>query len=334
MIDPKDPSDMRSMIKGYPAQFAKGIALAKDIKLPSDINEIIVTGMGGSALAPDLVYAMFRQDLHIPFSIHRSYGLPKNVSPKTLVIAISFSGNTEETLSAIELAHQQNAQIVAITSGGKLVEFAQTNSLPLVLLVKESANFQPRMSSGYVIAALTQLLINANILPATAAESLLATAATLNQIETEELGRQIAHQLMGKTPLIYTSDNYWPVARTGKIKINENSKVPCFWNILPEMNHNETVGFTNPQGVNYFALMLRDKDDHPRINRRMDVLAQVLQEQGIESQIVDMPGRDYPGKTLGSLMLMDWVSYWLALELGIDPTPVDMVEKFKAAMVK
>lgn len=334
MIDPKDPSDMRSMIQGYPQQFAKGIALAKDIKPSPDIDEIIVAGIGGSALAPDLVYALFKHDLHVPFSVHRSYDLPKVVSSKTLMIGISFSGNTEETLSAVEVAHQQGAQIVAITSGGKLAEFAQTNSLPLVLLIKESANFQPRMSSGYVVAVLTQLLVNAGVLPISSTKDLITTAEALSQINTEEAGKQIAHQLVGKTPLIYASDSYWPVARIAKIKINENSKIPCFWNVLPEMNHNEMVGFTDRQGVDYFVLMLRDKDDHLRVNHRMEVLAEVLKEQGIENQIVDMVGQDYPTKTLSTLMLMDWISYWLALELGIDPTPVDMVEKFKAAMVK
>jgi glucose/mannose-6-phosphate isomerase len=100
------------------------------------------------------------------------------------------------------------------------------------------------------------------------------------------------------------------------------------------MNHNEMVGFTNPQGVNYFVLILRDLNDHPRINQRMGVLAGVLKERGIESLIVDMQGANYLEKTLSTLMLMDWASYFLALELGIDPTPVDMVEEFKAAMVK
>lgn len=334
MINPKDPSDMYSMIAGYPEQFARGLTLAKATQTNNDINEIVVAGIGGSALAPDLVYAFFKGEIKVPFTVHRSYDLAKDVSPKTLVIAISFSGNTEETLSAAEMAHQQGAQIICIASGGKLVEFAKNNSLPLVLLAKESENFQPRMSSGYVTAVLAQLLINVRVLPDSAAEKLLAAGAELGQIKTEALGQQIANQLVGKTPLIYASDSYWPVARIAKIKINENSKVPCFWNVLPEMNHNEMVGFTNPQGAKYFILMLRDANDHHRINKRMEVLANVLKERGIDSRIIELTGTNYIIKVLSTLMLMDWVSYFLALELGIDPTPVDMVEEFKAAMVK
>lgn len=334
MINPKDPSGMYSMIEGYPDQFAKGLVLAQSVQLPTNINEIIVAGIGGSALAPDLVYAFFKQDFQVPFSVQRNYDLPKSVSAKTLVIAISFSGNTEETISATEAALKEGASVVIIASGGKLAELAHANSLPLVLLTKESDNFQPRMSSGYVVAAITQLLINAKVLPETARQTLLSAAEFLSRLSLSESGKQIARQMVGKTPLIYTSDSYWPVARIAKIKLNENSKVPCFWNILPEMNHNEMVGFTNPQGVKYFVLMLQDAIDHPRINRRMEVLANVLKERGIENQIIEMVGNSYPEKTLSSLMLMDWVSYWLALELGIDPTPVDMVEQFKAAMIK
>lgn len=333
-MNPKDPSDMYSMIKGYPEQFAKGLALAKDIQIPTDINEVIIVGIGGSALAPDLVYAFFKPSIQVPFSVHRSYDLPKFVSSKTLVIGISFSGNTEETLSAIETAHQQGARIITIASGGKLAELARVNSWPLALLIKESQNFQPRMSSGYVIAVLTQLLINARILPESAKDALLSTAEFLKGQPLEEMGSRIAHELIGRTPLIYASDNYWPVARIAKIKINENSKVPCFWNVLPEMNHNEMVGFTNLQQGAYFALMLRDKNDHPKINQRIEILAQVLKGRGVASKIVDMVGKTYPEKALSTLMLMDWVSYFLALSLGIDPTPVDMVEEFKAAMVK
>ena len=333
-MNPQDPSDMYSMIKNYPAQFAKGVALAKDTQLSPEVDEVIVSGMGGSALAPDLVYAFFKQEIRVPFSIHRSYDLPKPVSPKTLFIGISFSGNTEETLSAVTTARQQGAQIACIASGGKLAELARANSWPLVVLTKESENFQPRMSSGYVVSVLTQLLANAQVLPDSAIDTLLTAAEALDKMQVEEIGKQIAHKLASRTPLIYSSDNYWPIARISKIKINENSKIPCFWNVIPEMNHNEMVGFTNSQGVNYFVLILRDQTDTPRINQRMDVLAGVLKERGIESQIIDMRGATYLEKTLSTLMLMDWVSYFLALELGIDPTPVDMVEEFKAAMTR
>lgn len=334
MINPKDPSDMYSMIANYPAQFAKGLQLAAEVKLSPDISEVIVAGIGGSALAPDIVFDFFKDELIVPVSVHRSYDLPKKVSAKTLVIAISFSGNTEETLSAATAAIEQGAKIVAIASGGKLAELSKESSFPLVLLTEESENFQPRMSSGYVIAVVTQLLVNARILPSSACRALLDATESLSQMELSGAGQRIAFLLAGKTPLIYAPDSYWPVARIAKIKINENSKVPCFWNVLPEMNHNEMVGFTNLQGARYFALILQDPEGNPLINHRMEILANVLKEKGIGSQIILMPGSNRYEKTLGTLMLIDWVSYYLALALGIDPTPVEMVEKFKAIMAK
>lgn len=327
-----DPSDMYSMIANYPKQFAKGFRLAEGIQLPQDIKEVVIAGIGGSALAPDIVISFFKDELSVPITVHRSYSLPPKISDRTLVIAVSFSGNTEETLSATKLAYEQKSRIVAVTSGGALELFARERALPLVLLTKESDNFQPRMSSGYVIAVLTQLLINAGVLSESARQTLLRTADAVGKMYLPQLGKNIAALLPGYTPLIYASDRYWPVARIAKIKINENSKVPCSWNVLPEMNHNEMVGFTNSQGVKYFALVLQDPEDDPRINRRMGVLTGMLQEKGIKSFIVKMPGTNKYERTIGTLMLMDWVSYWLALELGIDPTPVDIVEEFKAAM--
>jgi glucose/mannose-6-phosphate isomerase len=139
--------------------------------------------------------------------------------------------------------------------------------------------------------------------------------------------------LLHTIPVIYTSDSYWPIARIAKIKLNENSKIPAFWNYLPEMNHNELVGFTNTHD-NYRVVMLRDPDEDPRISRRMEVATDVLRSQGIglKATIWDMEGDTRLLKIFSTLMIMDWASYYLALQLGIDPTPVKMVEDFKALM--
>lgn len=327
-----DPSDMYSMIRGYPKQFEKGFRLAEHVQLPSEIKNVVVAGMGGSALAPDVVFNFFQDQLAIPHTVHRSYGLPAGVSRGTLVIVISFSGNTAETISAFTAAMKRDAQVVVITSGGQLETQARERNIPLVRLEKESDNFQPRMSSGYIIAIVTQLLINAGILNVSARQRILSAAYALDKMYLPQLGKQIADLMKGHLPIIYTADEYWPVARIAKIKINENTKIPCFWNVLPEMNHNEMVGFTNPGKVKYFLLMLKDPESDSRINQRMDTLARTLKGRGIKSLIIEMPGETKFEKTLGSLMLADWVSYWLALEMKIDPTPVDMVEEFKTLM--
>ena len=144
----------------------------------------------------------------------------------------------------------------------------------------------------------------------------------------ENQGKELASKIRGKTPVIYSSPKYKPVAMIWKIKINENAKTPAFWNFFPELDHNEMVGFTNPQGK-FFIIMLKDSEDDPRNLKRFDATSKLLREKGVESEIVEMHGNNVFSKMFSSLNLADWTSYYLALEYGQDPTPVDMVEKLK-----
>ena len=144
----------------------------------------------------------------------------------------------------------------------------------------------------------------------------------------EGRGQELSEKIVGKTPVIYTSPKYKSVAMIWKIKFNENAKTPAFWNFFPELNHNEMIGFTNPQG-RFFVIMLKDKDDHPRNLNRYQATADLLKEDGIESEIIEMEGDDTFSKIFLSINLSDWTSYYLALEYGQDPTPVEMVEKLK-----
>jgi len=148
----------------------------------------------------------------------------------------------------------------------------------------------------------------------------------------EEEGAALARTLHGATPVIYAPDAFWPLARIWKIKINENAKTPAFWNVFPELNHNEYVGFTNPQG-RFHIVMLTDAQDHPRNRKRFDITAATLQERGIGVTLRAIPEGDIIARYFHTLALADWTSYFLALLYGQDPTPVDMVEDFKALMV-
>lgn len=326
-----DPSDMHSMIANYPLQFAKGLAWASQIHLQPPINRVILTGMGGSALSGDLINVAFPGILCQPILISRDYHIPYPLDRETLVIVNSFSGNTEETLSAYQQALQSGAQVVAIASGGKLLDQATADNVQSIRVVKEPENFQPRMSSGYIFAILTELLIKAGHLPETVRAELLSLPAKLTVLDSQTIGQQLGESLSGSIPIIYTSDQYWPIARIAKIKINENSKIPAFWNYLPEMNHNELVGFSNTQD-RYHLVLIQDPDDNTQINRRMQVVTQVLSEYNIPSTCITMLGTDRLTKIFSSLMIADWTSYYLALKLGIDPTPVKLVEDFKVLL--
>jgi glucose/mannose-6-phosphate isomerase len=324
---------MYQMIGDYPLQFAKGFDLAMLIDIKRPVDKIILTGMGGSALSGDLINIAFPNDLKQLIQVSRSYEISSPLDEKTLVIANSFSGNTEETLSAYRQAASAGAQVVAIASGGKLEELAHLDGVQFIKVVKESANFQPRMSTGYIFAILTALLIKAGHLPIWIEKEVREMGLQLPDINTEGKGKQLGESLFNTIPIIYTSDSYWPIARIAKIKLNENAKVPAFWNYLPEMSHNELVGFTNTRD-NYRIVMLRDPDEDPRISQRMEVTADVLRSQGIglKATIWDMEGNTRLLKIFSTLMIMDWASYFLALQIGIDPTPVKLVEDFKALM--
>ena len=328
-----DPSNMYRMIEDYPLQFTKGLALATHIQLQHPVNQIILTGMGGSALAGDLVNISFPGLLRQPLIISRNYHIPYQLDSATLVIANSFSGNTEETIAAYHQARATGAQVVVIASGGKLLELALQDKTPVIKSIKESDNFQPRMSSGYIFAILVSLLVKSGHLPSSVETELLALPVKLTTIDTRSSGQRLGEELSGTIPLIYSADDYWPVARIAKIKLNENSKVPAFWNYLPEMNHNELVGFSHTSD-HYQIVMLRDRDSDPRINRRMQVVADILKSQPtpIPTIFHDMLGQDRLTKIFSTLMVMDWASYYLALKLGVDPTPVQMVEDFKQLM--
>jgi glucose/mannose-6-phosphate isomerase len=185
------------------------------------------------------------------------------------------------------------------------------------------------MGTGYFFGAMFQLLVNHGLVP-DLTRNIIADAKKLNdemQIH-EEKGQALAKRLFGKTPVIYASPKYKSVAMIWKIKLNENAKTPAFWNFFPELNHNELVGYTNPQGK-FFIIMLKDDTDNPKNIKRYDATETLLKEIGIESEVINMEGENVFLKMFSSINLADWASYYLALEYGQDPTPVDLVEKLK-----
>lgn len=330
-----DPSNMREMIANFPMQFTLGNDWAKHIQISNTIDRVIVTGMGGSALPSDLVNLVFATKLPTPIHINRSYTIAPNLlTPSTLVIACSFSGNTEETISAYNQANSSNIRTVVIAGGGELIRLAQQLEKPYVQLIKESPNFQPRMGSGYFFGSLTRILCNIGWLTEDDISSTLSDAKDLDSSTLAKTGQQLATAIGNTIPVIYTSDTYWPIARIFKIKINENSKTPAFWNYLPEANHNEMVGYSLAQGI-FTMVSIIDPDEDNRVNLRFDIMADILKNrQNISSAKYTMQGNSLFTKTFSTLIVADWASYFLALQKKIDPTPVAMVEEFKSLVVK
>lgn len=331
-----DKSNFRQFILSFPSQFETGMSLASNIKIPGDFKNIIISGMGGSALPVNLlkVYCneLFRinpEYKQFEIYINRYYSLPRQShTPNALNIISSYSGNTEETISSLEEAHAANLPFIGMSAGGKVEELCKKYGAPHIKLPIPYPNFQPRMGTGYFFGAMLQIFINHDLIPDISGEVLLFAEKLNSQMdEFEKKGKELAPKLKGKTPVIYASSEYESVAMVWKIKINENSKTPAFWNFLPEANHNEMVGFTNPQ-AKFFIIMLKDPQDNEKNQRRYEVTSNLLKEKGVDSEIINMEG-NVLSKIFSSINIADWTSYYLALEYGQDPTPVDMVESFK-----
>ena len=332
-----DKSNFRQFILASPSQFEVGMSLVKKIKLTGHFKNIVVCGMGGSALPANLLRTYCNSLLktnsdHKPFGIfiNRYYSLPReSYMPNTLNIISSYSGTTEETISCLEEAHNVNLPFIGLSSGGNIEELCKKYGALRIKIPVPYPNFQPRMGTGYFFGVMLQLLVNQGLVPNTSDE-ILSSAKKLSEEmgNFEKKGIELAGKLKGKTPVIYASQQYKPVAMVWKIKMNENAKTPAFWNFFPEANHNEMVGFTNPQ-AKFFVIMLKDPQDHERNIRRYEPTAALLKEKGIESEILDMQGDNPFYKIFSSISLADWTSYYLALEYGQDPTPVDMVENLK-----
>ncbi len=318
---------MRKVILDFPKQFSDGLDAAKDVKIIGDFNQLIFCGMGGSALPGEILKALRNfYEWPLAIKIHKSYGLPVRISSRALVLAISYSGNTEETISSYEEAKKRNLTIIGVATGGKLAKLCKKDRTPLVKI--PGTDIQPRSALGYQVAAVIKALSNSSIIE-NLDKDILEMAKNLNPKKSEEQGKKLAKKINGKIPIIYASDKFKALAQIWKINFNENSKSPAFWNYFPELNHNEMVGFEKNQNP-FHIIILRDKKlDHPRILKRMEITAELLKDKKIDVDFVDILEASLLTKIFSVILLGAWTSYYLALEYGIDPTPVKIVEEFK-----
>ena len=324
-----DKSNMREVIIQSPDQLINGLDLAKNVKIEGQFKNIIICGLGGSALPANIVASLIK----IPTSlyIHRNYGLPTMADKDSLVICISYSGNTEETLSAMEEATKNNYKIIAVATGGKIEEASKKNNIPFV---KIPSGIQPRSATGYIFSVLATILTNCGIIEDVSAE-ILNTAEELKKLNgtLEKKGKALGKKLVKKIPIVYASDNFKAAARIWKIKFNENSKVPSFYNYFPELNHNEMVGFTGvKKSSNFAVIIIKDKNDHERTLKRMDLTSSILKKKGVKTEFINTENGSLMLRFLSVLLLGDWTSYYLSINSKMDPTPVKMVEEFKEKM--
>ena len=332
---------MLSGVRGIPDHITEGFTLAEGAAASARRGEawsprrVTLCALGGSAFPGDLLWIALR-DSGARFTVCRDYEPPADLGEGDLVIVSSFSGNTEEALAALDLACASPARVVVICAGGALEARAHERALPLIRLTRPSPTFQPRAATGFFLGALTALLEDLGVcaggrdrLAEVAREARALTSDPALAAEAAE----VARALNGKIPVLYAPPPFASsVARIAKIKINENAKCPAFWNEVPELNHNEMVGYTRLHAP-LIAVFLTTSQTPPRQQTRVTRSIETLSKHGVATLAVPMKeARDPLASALSTLYLFDLVSCELAVMAGVDPNPVAMVEDFKASL--
>ncbi len=335
-----DRADMRGLLRGFPDQVAEAWNWTVDVPALGAIDRIVVCGMGGSAIGGDLLATLFHQ-WAVPLDVTtvRDDALPPWVDASTLVIAVSYSGNTEETLSCAQRALDRGCPMLAVTSGGQLTELAQTSDVPLIAV---PGGQPPRASLGYLFVPLLRSLaprIGRNVDVDLDAALGLMRDLTVDLDESAadaNRAKRLAHDLDALLPICYGSAGLTDVAaRRWTTQLNENAQTPAYWNVVPELNHNELMGWEG-DGVAAQCgyVLLRDADESPSVARRLAIVTELLQDRDFRVREVQIAGENVLARLLGLIVLGDWVSYYRAMLRGVDPTPVALIERFKAKMAE
>lgn len=334
-IHQKDADDALGVVGKQFLQLSQSYSV--EFTPSTQIKNVVLAGMGGSALPA--VFLKSWPTTTVPFDIARDYVVPPYVDESTLFISSSYSGNTEETLSALEDAESKGAQIVVIAAGGKLAEKAKAKKYPLFTI---PGGIQPRMSSFYFLSAFVTLLEPLGIIPSGSRAELDEAADWLKEQLSDfapdvatpnNPAKKLALELMGKSVVVYSGPLLFPAANKFKICCNENAKNVAWVNQYPEFNHNEFIGWSShPTDKPYAVVEFRSRLEHPRVQKRFTVAEQLLSGLRPAPHVIEPVGDTLLQQLLWSANFGDFVSLYLALLNGLNPTPVELVEKFKVSL--
>jgi len=337
-----DSGNMYEAIQGFPQQILEAFKIV-DIWQPEctyqSIHSILILGMGGSAIGGDVVRVMVQDSAQVPIMVNRSYNLPAWVDGSTLVIANSYSGNTEETLSAYQQAREAKAQMLVISTGGTISEWAHRDKLDLVAM---PAGLQPRAALGYSFTLLMLVLNKLGFVVNDAVNTLHKAVFRLKefgqayQIGSENNpGLSLAQKIHDTIPVIYGSEDLtWVAALRFRGQLAENAKMLAWHHHLPEQNHNEIEGWSCNEDLlkRLSIIWFYNEDDHPRIQARMKVTRQLLEDKAGGQYVIKAQAESRIERLLKLIHCSDWISYYAALLNGQDPTPVDRIGLLKLKM--
>lgn len=337
-----DSMGMLEALWNLPDQCARAWELGLATPLPPgrDVRQVVVTGLGGSAIGGDLLRVYGSGRLSVPVVVNRDYVLPQFVGPQTLVFAVSYSGNTEETLSAYREARERGARLVVLTTGGRLKEMALADGVPVITV---PAGIAPRAATGYLFIPTLAVLSRMGMLSGVEAgvEELSRHLQFLREKYKPEVpldenpAKQMAANFHNRIPVIWgASGTTEVVAQRWKGQVNENAKAPAYWNVFPELNHNELVGFQYPPELlqRLYIVILRDPRDHPRVVLRYAVTREIMEKAVAGVTEVTATGRDGLARLYSLIYLGDYASIYLAFLYGVDPGPVKVIDRLKASL--
>jgi glucose/mannose-6-phosphate isomerase len=335
-----DKSNMLSFCVNAPKHYETAAKIAKKFSISySKPQKIIVAGMGGSAISGELLKDWARDKLPIPIEVEREYALPAYADKNTLIFVVSYSGETEETLSVFLDAVKRGCMIVCISSGGKLVEFAQKLSVPYVRI---PSGIPPRAALPYLFMPLLTVLEKIGLVSDVNIE-VSEAVKTLRKVSSENspeksskvnFSKTLALNINGTVPVVYGFGFYRAVAQRFKQQFNENSKVPSKWEFLPELNHNEIVGWEKAQKMakNFSAIFIRDREEPKEIRNRIEATKELMLKEKVKVFEVWSMGKSKLAKMLSTICIGDFTSVYLALLRKVDPTPVETIALLKERM--
>ncbi len=326
---------MKDLVEKFPNQLLEAIRIGEAAKLTSSkkkISNVLISGLGGSGIGGTIVSELTALELPVPITVSKGYFIPKFVNENTLVIISSYSGNTEETVNCLNLALKRRAKIVCVTSGGKIADIARKKNLDLVLI---PGGMPPRACLGF---SLTQLLfiLGFHKLISKKFRSSLKAAAELLVAEKENIiseARKAADRIYGKTPIVYATTYYEGAAVRFRQQLNENAKMLCGHHAIPEMNHNELVGWASGS-EKVSVVIFRDKDEFEQNNRRIEINKEIIGKYTPHITEIWSRGRSNIEKAIYFIHVGDWASVFLAEMKHIDANEVRVIDFLKTELAK
>ncbi len=324
---------MDKLIREFPGNITEAIKIAGEARLrepQSEIRNVVVCGMGGSGIGGKIVSQWVYNDLEVPFTLVNDYVLPAFVNENTLLIASSYSGNTEETLSAVEDGLSKGAHIVAVCSGGKLQAMAEEKSFDVIVV---PGGNPPRASLAFSLVQLVSILEKLELVTIRYSAQLEKSVELLlaNESKIKEEAIEIADFLFEKMPIIYSTSLFEGVAIRTRQQLNENAKTLCWHHVIPEMNHNELVGWSGGD-KRFAALFLINSDIYERNAFRLSVSKKVMEEKGAGTMVVYSKGESRVEEAIYFIHLVDWVSFYLSEKNKVDPIAIPVIDYLKGEL--